>query len=73
MAKAFGILMIVLGVWLGLEIFTNGMDSAFGGIFASGERSTTSEPAQSRMQQIRARVQEDIDAGAARDETGSDE
>lgn len=34
MAKIFGILLIVLGVWLGIEIYTQGMDHAFGGVLA---------------------------------------
>jgi hypothetical protein len=31
MAKVLGILVIVLGVWIGMEIFTKGTDEAFGG------------------------------------------
>ncbi len=34
MAKIFGVLLIVLGVWVGMEIYTKGMDHAFGGMFA---------------------------------------
>ncbi len=34
MAKVFGILLIVLGIWVGLEIMTNGSDGAFGGLLA---------------------------------------
>ena len=76
MAKVFGILMIVIGVWIGLEIFTKGMDSAFGGLFATGNRSATGdqsaprEAAESPVQRIRARVQRDIRAGAARSTAG---
>jgi hypothetical protein len=70
MAKVLGILMIVLGVWIGLEIFTQGMESAFGGIFATGDQSATREAAESPAQRIRARVQRDISAGAARSTAG---
>jgi len=82
MAKAFGILLIVLGVWIGMEIFTKGSDEAFGGIFAAGgERATGSEsslggeratrvPAEPPVQRIRARVQQSIKAGAARSTGG---
>lgn len=35
MQKVFGILLIVLAVWVGLEVFTKGMDGAFGGLLAS--------------------------------------
>jgi len=34
MAKIFGVLLIVLGVWIGMEIYTKGMHDAFGGVFA---------------------------------------
>ena len=35
MQKVFGILVIVLGVWVGMEVYTKGTHAAFGGIFAS--------------------------------------
>jgi hypothetical protein len=34
MGKAFGILVIVVGVWVGAEIYTQGVEGAFGGLFA---------------------------------------
>lgn len=34
MAKMFGILMIVALIWVGLTIYTEGTDRAFGGFFA---------------------------------------
>lgn len=34
MAKAFGILAIVIGVWIGLTVYLEGTDQAFGGVFA---------------------------------------
>lgn len=34
MAKVFGILLIVLGIWVGLEVMTEGSAGAFGGWFA---------------------------------------
>lgn len=38
MGKVFGILLIVVAVWVGLTIFNEGTDAAFGGLFAgSGE------------------------------------
>lgn len=33
MAKAFGILAIVIGVWVGLTVYLEGVDHAFGGAF----------------------------------------
>lgn len=35
MGKAFGILFIVVLVWVGLEVYTEGTRGAFGGVFAS--------------------------------------
>jgi hypothetical protein len=35
MQKIFGVLLILLAVWVGIEIYTQGMDGAFGGLFAS--------------------------------------
>ena len=34
MGRMLGILAIVLGVWLGVEVMTKGVDHAFGGLFA---------------------------------------
>ena len=35
MAKIFGILLVVVGIWLGLEVYQNGMQGAFDGALAS--------------------------------------
>jgi len=71
MGKVLIIGMIVLGVWLGLEVFTKGTDEAFGGIFAPlGSARTSSEPAQPPAQRIRANVERSMKTGAART-TGS--
>lgn len=45
MGRLFAIVLIVLGVWAGIEVYTNGVDGAFGGLFADtyqapAERST---------------------------------
>lgn len=34
MAKVFGVLLIVLGVWIGIEWMNHGSVGAFGGLFA---------------------------------------
>jgi len=34
MGRAFGILCVVLGLWIGIEIFLEGTENAFGGVFA---------------------------------------
>ena len=38
MGKNFGILVIVVALWVGLTIFTEGTDAAFGGLFAGSEK-----------------------------------
>ncbi|MCP3983126.1 MAG: hypothetical protein GY723_01980 [bacterium] len=43
MSKAFGILFIVGLLWVGLEIYNEGTQNAFGGVFAS----LSGEPASS--------------------------
>lgn len=40
MGKIFGILLIVVGLWVGITIFTEGTDAAFGGLFAEGSKQT---------------------------------
>jgi hypothetical protein len=34
MGKLIGLMLIVLGVWIGIEIYDKGVDQAFGGLFA---------------------------------------
>lgn len=36
MGRVFGLLLLVGALWVGLEIFNEGMDGAFGGVFARG-------------------------------------
>jgi hypothetical protein len=35
MGKVFGLLLICLGIWVGSEIYFQGTQNAFGGVFAS--------------------------------------
>jgi hypothetical protein len=48
MAKIFGILLVVVGIWLGLEVYQNGMHGAFGGALAglggSADEQATRDP-----------------------------
>ena len=73
MGKALVILMLVLGVWMALEIFTKGTDEAFGGLLATSGGSAPREPAEPPMQRIRERVQQSMKAGAARSTSGLDD
>ena len=70
MAKVLGILVIVLGVWIGMEIFTKGTDEAFGGLFAAGGAREAGTAAEPPVQRIRSRVEQDMAAGLARSNTG---
>jgi hypothetical protein len=56
MMKVFGILLIVVGVWVGITVFTEGSDKAFGGLFA-GEK-TEGESSDGRP--LPARVKEQV-------------
>ena len=74
MGKVFGILMIVLGVWIGIEIYTKGTEDACYGVFSwldgeSGSAATaaqTGQPRGSLVKRIGDKVRADIQTGAAR-------
>ena len=38
MGKIFGILLMVIGIWAGITVYTEGVDAAFGGLFAGARR-----------------------------------
>jgi hypothetical protein len=84
MARIFGVLLIVLGVWVGMEIYTKGMHDAFGGALARfdepihpGPSTSYDENGQrgSLAQRVGAKVKSDIKAGERRDDpdSGDDE
>ena len=79
MQKLIGIIVIVIGIWVGIEVYTQGVDGAFGGIFASlGGDEAPSQQSQpnaapstprahsSVVQRAGDRVQADIDKGEER-------
>lgn len=35
MGKIIGLLLVVVGIWVGVEVYSNGVDGAFGGVLAS--------------------------------------
>ena len=43
MAKVFGLIVLALGVWVGVEIYMNGVDGAFGGALARLEQPLQSD------------------------------
>jgi hypothetical protein len=74
MAKLFGIVLLVLGLWAGLEIYTNGFDEAFGGLFAGfgGKPHADSSSGVSRAKALGTKVQTELD-DATRRETGGED
>jgi hypothetical protein len=45
MAKVFGLLLIVLGIYLGITVYEEGVDAAFGGVFGRSEAPVAEETA----------------------------
>jgi hypothetical protein len=69
MGKVFGILFMVLAIWVGIEIYTKGSDRAFGGALAwlGGESaSADGGDGRSTMQRFGDRVRSDMQTGAER-------
>ncbi len=65
MSKVFGIALIVGLIWVGLEIYTEGTERAFGGVFARVglvAASPDGQPAPSPLDRIRARATDARDA-----------
>jgi len=74
MGKLIGLMLIVLGVWVGIEIYDKGVDQAFGGLFAWFDAPLqTDQHRGSLAQRVGAKVQSDIDAGAQRDGAGDEQ
>ncbi len=69
MGRIFGILLIVIGIWVGLEIYTYGVDGAFGGrlsAFSGGTNSAQSSRRESVVQRAGNSVQRSMDTAAER-------
>jgi hypothetical protein len=84
MAKLLGLILLVLAVWVGVEVFDKGVDGAFGGLFAGfsaplQRNESTGTPTASGVQRgslaqrVGAKVQSDMDAGARRDGADGDD
>jgi hypothetical protein len=56
MGKVFGILLIVVAIWVGLTVFNEGTDTAFGGLFAGSGK----EVADSDGRPLTRRVEESV-------------
>ncbi len=68
MSKLFGILALVLFVWIAAEVATRGVDGAFGGVFASDGAKQDDRTAQSVPQRAGAAVERAHAEAAARRE-----
>ncbi len=73
MQKLVGIIIIVVAIWVGIEVYTQGIDGAFGGVFATFSSGAAPEksaqaPTENRTvpRRVGDRVQAHMDQGAAR-------
>ena len=66
MGKIFGIAMIVLAIWVGMEVYAEGTDRAFGGLFArlglSEPAPAGATPSESPLDRVRSSAQRARDA-----------
>ena len=53
MGKLIGIGLIVLGIWVGLEVYTEGTDRAFGGILARFGASSQEQAVERPLDNVR--------------------
>ena len=54
MGKLLAIVLMVIAIWVGLTVFTEGSDRAFGGLFAGSRGSSTLEATEARSTRERA-------------------
>ena len=54
MAKLLAIVLMVIAIWVGVTVFTEGSDRAFGGLFAGSSDSSTLEATEARSTRERA-------------------
>ncbi len=57
MQKIFGVLFILVAIWIAIEVYTKGTDDAFGGLFAGHSRVQASAQASGGLpDRVRDRV-----------------
>lgn len=66
MGRLFGILLILLGIWVGLEVYTEGADRAFGGFFARFSPGGPDPDARTPLERIEDRAEAARDAQLGR-------
>jgi hypothetical protein len=71
MGKLFAILLIVGAIWVGMEIYNEGTDKAFGGIFAPLESVRGNEDGSTAADLTPAAQEADVPSGARTSRRGS--
>ncbi len=68
MGQVFKILVVVIGLWVGLEFYTQGTQQAFGGLFAAEAVAEPESTGETRTlpQRFGDRVRRDLESDAAR-------
>ena len=73
MGKVFGILLIVVAVWVGLTIFNEGTDAAFGGLFAGSAKEADDTSGRPLPRRVEESVRNSYRAQEARAESATAE
>lgn len=70
MGRVFGLLLIVLATWVGMEVYTAGTERAFGGLFVDlglAEAPAAGEaPDEAPLEAIRSRAEANAERAASR-------
>jgi hypothetical protein len=74
MQKIFGVLFILVAVWIAIEVYTKGTDAAFGGLFAGHSPAHASVQSDGTLpDQVRESVQSDGNPDYVRQSTLPDQ
>lgn len=73
MGKIIGILLIVVGIWVGLTIFNEGTDAAFGGLFAGSNKAVADASGRPLPRRVEASVSKAFQAHEERTRSGTEE
>lgn len=69
MGKVFGMVVIVVGLWVGIEVYSEGMSGAFGGFLQNfGAAEAPADPAQTEkpLDALRLGVGQDMEIAEAK-------
>ena len=75
MARLIGIVFIVLGIWVAMEVYTEGVEGAFGGVFAGWTKPLSAtdidyaDAYRSNLERVGDSVQQSLDEGMKRYES----